>query len=335
MSIDISLFKQAKEKIDQAKSILITSHKSPDGDSVGCSVGLYQYLKKLNKTVQICHPDNAPHFLTWIKGSEDIISFENDPNKVRDCFLKTDLIFCLDYNASYRLCSDMESLLDDSNANKILIDHHPNPSINAVVSISDVSRSSTSELICELINSLGGVPLIDYLISEPLYAGMITDTGSFRYPSVSSRTHEIVSLLMKSGLDHSLVHSKIYDTNSIDRLKLRSFAVCNKMEIHDHYPLGIISLTNEELERYNFQKGDTEGLVNVILSVEGVKIGVILIEKGGCVKMSFRSKEQYYVNEFANKYFNGGGHKYAAGGMSELSVNDTLIKLKSLISELF
>ena len=335
MSIDISLFEQAKEKIDQAKSILITSHKSPDGDSVGCSVGLYQYLKKLNKTVQICHPDNAPQFLTWIKGAEDIISFENDSDKVRDCFFKSDLIFCLDYNASYRLCSDMEKLLDDSTANKILIDHHPNPSINAVVSISDVSRSSTSELICELIDSLGDAALIDHLISEPLYAGMITDTGSFRYPSVSSRTHDIVSLLLKSGIDHSMVHSNIYDTNSIDRLKLRSFAVCNKMEILDHYPLGIISLTKEELERYNFQKGDTEGLVNVILSVEGVKIGVILIEKGGCIKMSFRSKEQYYVNEFANKYFNGGGHKYAAGGMSELSIDDTINKLKSLIPELF
>ena len=335
MSIDISLFEQAKEKIDQAKSILITSHKSPDGDSVGCSVGLYQYLKKLNKTVQICHPDNAPHFLTWIKGSEDIISFENDSDKVRDCFFKSDLIFCLDYNASYRLCSDMEKLLDDSTANKILIDHHPNPSINAVVSISDVSRSSTSELICELIDSIGDAALIDHLISEPLYAGMITDTGSFRYPSVSSRTHDIVSILLKSGIDHSMVHSNIYDTNSIDRLKLRSFAVCNKMEILDHYPLGIISLTKEELERYNFQKGDTEGLVNVILSVEGVKIGVILIEKGGCIKMSFRSKEQYYVNEFANKYFSGGGHKYAAGGMSELSIDDTINKLKSLIPELF
>ena len=335
MSIDISLIKQVKEKIEQAKSIVITSHKSPDGDSIGCSVGLYQYLKKLNKTVQICHPDNAPQFLTWIEGSDDIIAYENASDKVIDCFLKTDLIFCLDYNASYRLCTDMEKLLDDSKANKILIDHHPNPSINAVVSISDVSRSSTSELICELIDSLGDSSLIDHLISEPLYAGMITDTGSFRYPSVTSRTHDIVSLLLKSGMDHSKVHSNIYDTNSIDRLKLRSFAVCNKMEILAHYPFGIISLTKEELERYNFQKGDTEGLVNVILSVEGVKIGIILIEKGGCVKMSFRSKEEYYVNEFANKYFNGGGHKYAAGGMSELSVDDTLNKLKNLIPELF
>ena len=124
MSIDISLFEQAKEKIEQSKSILITSHKSPDGDSVGCSVGLYQYLKKLNKTVQICHPDNAPQFLTWIKGSENIISYDNSPDKVKECFFKTDLIFCLDFNASYRLCSDMQKLLDDSKANKILIDHH-------------------------------------------------------------------------------------------------------------------------------------------------------------------------------------------------------------------
>ncbi len=335
MEIDLSLFEKVKSRIDNAESILITSHKSPDGDSIGCSLGLFHFLKKLNKSVHICHPDEAPLFLNWAKGANEIISNEINPEKVKQCFLNADLIFCLDYNAPHRLGSKMEDLLVQSNAEKILIDHHHNPSIDASVAISEVSRSSTSELICELIVQLDCVSMLDHSICEALYMGMVTDTGSFRYPSVSSRTHELVSFLLNAGLDHSKVHSNIFDNNSIDRLRLRSYAVCNKMEILSDYPCGIISLNKEELLKFNYKKGDTEGLVNVILSVEGMKVGVIVIEREDCIKMSFRSKENYYVNEFASNNFNGGGHKYAAGGISNSNMNETLKDLKGLISQIF
>ena len=335
MEMDLSLFEKLKNLIDNAESILITSHKSPDGDSIGCSLGLFHFLKKLNKSVNICHPDKAPLFLNWAKGAKEIICHEINPDKVKQCFVNADLIFCLDYNAPNRLGSEMGNLLLHSKTKKILIDHHPDPCIDAEILISDVSRSSTSELICELIVQLGYENLLDSSISEPLYMGMVTDTGSFRYPSVSKRTHELVSCLLNSGLDHTKVYSQIFDNNSIDRLKLRSFAVCNKLEVLSDYPCGIISLTKKELNQFNYKKGDTEGLVNVILSLEGIKVGVILLENEEGIKMSFRSKEEFFVNEFARNNFNGGGHKYAAGGFSSKTMEETLHLLRILISQIF
>jgi phosphoesterase RecJ-like protein len=323
-------FSDAFFKIQNAKNIVITSHKSPDGDSLGSSLGLYQFVKKFNSNVVICHPDQAPDFFQWLSDINEIKLFQNQKEVVTNFIQNADLIFCLDYNSFDRLGSEFSSLIEESSASKILIDHHQNPTIDALISISNTTIGSTSELIFELIFHSNNLSVIDATIAQYLYLGIMTDTGSFRFPSVSSRTHEILSELLKTGMNHATIHEQIYDSNTIDRLRLKSYAIVEKLELIPNYPIGIITITKDELNRFNYKKGDTEGLVNSILSIENIMIAAIFIEHEDGIKISFRSKGDFYVNELAYKYFDGGGHKYAAGGFS----NDTLEKVVNRFKEL-
>lgn len=329
------IFKQIVSEIREAKHIVITSHKGPDGDSIGCSLGLYYFIKKLNRKVSVCHPDMAPEFLQWLHGSEEIISFENDPQNVQHLLSEADLIFCLDYNSPERVGKEMSELLLAAKGKKVMIDHHPYPADFCQIVVSDTACCSTSQLIFELIDQSVNVDKLDENIGTPLYLGIMTDTGSFRFPSVTSRTHEVISILLKAGVKHSDVHEKVYDSNTLDRLQLRGFAVAEKFEKIPGLPVALISLTKEELERFHYKKGDTEGLVNVALSVDGIKAAAFFVERDGEVKISFRSKGEYFVNELAMQHFSGGGHKYAAGGMSLDSLNDTIIRFKKLVPEFF
>ncbi len=329
------IFKQIVSEIREAKHIVITSHKGPDGDSIGCSLGLYYFIKKLNRKVSVCHPDMAPEFLQWLHGSEEIFSFENDPQNVQHLLSEADLIFCLDYNSPERVGKEMSELLLAAKGKKVMIDHHPYPADFCQIVVSDTACCSTSQLIFELIDQSVNVDKLDENIGTPLYLGIMTDTGSFRFPSVTSRTHEVISTLLKAGVKHSDVHEKVYDSNTLDRLQLRGFAVAEKFEKIPGLPVALISLTKEELERFHYKKGDTEGLVNVALSVDGIKAAAFFVERDGEVKISFRSKGEYFVNELAMQHFSGGGHKYAAGGMSLDSLSDTIIRFKKLVPEFF
>ena len=324
-------YNDAFHKIQQAENIVITSHKSPDGDSLGSSLGLFNFIKNFNTNVSVCHPDQAPEFFNWLGDIHEIKLYQNNKNGVENLVKNSDLIFCLDYNSFDRLGNDFGDIVQNSHAEKILIDHHQSPAITGVVSISDTSIASTSELIFELIFQSGNLHLLDVKIAQCLYLGIMTDTGSFRYPSVSFRTHEIISDLLKTGLNHSAIHEHIYDSNTIDRIKLKSYAIVEKMEMLSDYPIGIITITKAELERFNYKKGDTEGLVNMILSVEKVMIAAIFIEHEEGIKISFRSKGDYFVNELAHKYFQGGGHKYAAGGFSSETLDQVVVRFKELV----
>ena len=200
-----------------------------------------------------------------------------------------------------------------------MIDHHLNPQDFAFITVSETTVSSTSQLICELIEQSGNLSLLDEKIGTPLYLGMLTDTGSFRFPSVQPRTHELLAKLLEAGVQHHLIHEYLNDNNTVGRLKLQGYAMSEKLEVLDNYPVAIISMTEQELYKYNYQKGDTDGLVNIALSIKGIKAAMFLSEKDGLIKMSFRSKgKENPVNVLAELHFNGGGHANASGGASEL-----------------
>lgn len=328
---------EAKKIVDwikSSKNIVITSHRSPDGDSVGSSLGLYHFIKALGCDAEICHPDPCPEFLNWAKNGVDIFDFESDSVLVTNNLNEADLIFCLDYNGANRLGDEMGSVLLNASAKKIMIDHHLNPDDFVDIVVSKPNVCSTSQLILELIEASGCLHLLNVAIGTPLYLGVMTDTGSFRFASVSPRTHIWMARLIEAGVNHSLVHERTFDTNTLDRLKLRGYAIAEKLELIPELNVAIVSLTEDELNRFNYRKGDTEGLVNIALSIDGIQVAVFLSEKEGKIKMSFRSKGVLPVNEIAANHFNGGGHRNAAGGISNLSMEDTLIKLRSVLPEI-
>jgi len=296
---------------------------------------LYNFIFALDKKCVICHPDKAPLSLTWLPGAHDIVLLEEDKEKTEALIKNADLIFCLDYNSIDRVGSEMEEMLKVSSAKKIMIDHHLNPSDFCSIIVSETSVCSTSQLIYELIDQSGNKSLLDEKIGTPIYLGIMTDTGSFRFPSVQPRTHDILAELIRAGVKHYLVHKKVFDTNTLDRLQLRGFVISEKMELLQDYPVAIMSLTEDELSNYNYQKGDTDGLVNVALSVEGIEVAAFFSEKDGQVKISFRSKGDYFVNVLAAEHFSGGGHKYAAGGISFEPLDETIKKFKALIPQYF
>lgn len=331
----MNIYQQIESNILAASNIVITSHKSPDGDSVGSSLGLLRFIEKLGKKAVICHPDMAPEFLFWLDVSP-ILLMTDHPEDVKAVFEKADLIFCLDYNATNRVGPAMQVLLEAAACEKVMIDHHLNPEEFPTLVISDTSASSTSQLIVEFIEQSGHLDLLDERIGTPLYLGILTDTGSFRFPSVQPRTHELLAKLLAAGVQHHLIHEVLSDNNTASRLRLQGYAMSEKMEIMEEHQVAIIALTKEELEKYNYQKGDTDNLANLALSIKGMKAAIVFTERDGIMKMSFRSKgQQNPVNILAANNFSGGGHANAAGGMSELSVSETLEKLKSLIPTYF
>jgi phosphoesterase RecJ-like protein len=328
-------YKAIVELIKKSENILISSHKSPDGDSIGSSLALYHFIISLGKNPVVCHADKAANYINWVAGAHDIVLFDENPNKATALFENADLIFCLDYNSADRVGKDLEPLLIASKAKKVMIDHHMNPSDFCDIIVSETSVCSTSQLIFELIDQSGNLNLLNEHIGVPIYLGIMTDTGSFRFPSVQARTHDILAELIRAGIKHHEIHEKVMDTNTVDRLQLRGFVISEKLELIKDYPVAIMSLTEDELNRYNYQKGDTDGLVNVALSLEGIQVAAFFAEKDGQVKISFRSKGDYFVNVLAGDNFEGGGHKYAAGGISFEPIQPTIERFKALIPEYF
>ncbi|MNV02990.1 Bifunctional oligoribonuclease and PAP phosphatase NrnA [compost metagenome] len=319
--------------VEQAQSIVITSHKSPDGDSIGSSLALFHLLKKWNKQVRVVHPDPAPTFLHWIKGQEEIIDFEKNAGQAKEILGQADLIFCLDYNEPSRVGDGMQPFLLASKAQKVMIDHHLHPADFCQVVISDTSASSTCELVYKWVKDIEHLDDLDEVSGAAIYLGIMTDTGSFRFPSVSSFTHEAIGDLIRRGVKHFLIHEAVYDTNTVDRIKLRGFALSEKLVCLNEIHVGYASLSEAELNRFNYQKGDTEGLVNQILGIQGIKMAVLFVEKDGKVKISFRSKGDYYVNELAKTHFDGGGHAYASGGISSETLEKTVEKFVTFVKD--
>lgn len=322
-----------KQLLDQSKHPIIVSHKSPDGDSVGSSLGLYHFLRDLGYEPKICHPDPAPDFLNWLEGAGEIHNWQQENAFSRELLAQADLIFCLDFNGPGRVGDDMRPALEATEAVKVMIDHHEYPELEFFdLSFSDVTCCSTSQLIAELVLAMNGT--LTEQIGTPLYCGIMTDTGSFRFPSTAPRTHELVAQLMRAGVKHNQIHEQVYDTNTIDRLRLRGYAIAEKLEIWEDLHTAVISLTDEEMKRFNYKKGDTEGLVNVALSIVGVNRAAFFHESEGYVKISFRSKgDNNAVNTLAAAYFQGGGHKNAAGGRHDKPIESAIALFKQALQD--
>ena len=320
-----------KTLLNAAENILITTHKSPDGDAVGSAAACARFLEAYGKKAIVLLPDPpAPNLMTFLEGiSHDVFA---DFTTSIDTF---DLMFCLDYNHPYRVGEAMESLVLDMKGAKIMIDHHPNPTEFCDLTISRPDVCSTAQLFFEVLEECDLTSYLTKEASEALYLGIMTDTGSFRFPSVTSKTHDVLNKLLTKGVKAFEIHEKVFDQNTKGRILLRAYAISNKFEQIEGTPIAYMSLSQDELTRFSFQKGDTEGLVNIPLSIAGISISVFMVEnEEGKVKMSFRSKGDYFVNEFAQENFNGGGHKYAAGGFSHDNLQQTMDKLISLSAKL-
>ncbi len=322
-------FKDLKSLLNTSPKVFIVTHKSPDGDAMGSSLGLAGVLKKKGCDVTVVAPTEYPSFLKWIKGSEEVLVWGEHNEIIKKSATEADVLFCLDFNALHRI-DDVGELINQACGKKIMIDHHQQPTNFADYMISDTSASSTAEMVYEFIEALGDESLIDGDLGEALYCGIMTDTGSFRFSSTTQKTHDIAGKIISLGANHSMVHRRIYDSNTQRRLKVLGYCL-STMEVMDGQKTAIFKLTKEDHRRFNIQKGDTEGIVNYGLSMSHVKCAAFFREDKDIVKISFRSKDDYDVNEFARAYFNGGGHVNAAGGMSRKSIDETINDFKEIV----
>lgn len=306
-------FPKFKALLKKSNNIVIVTHYNPDGDAMGSSLALYNYLVKTDKNVVVITPNDYPEFLHWLPGNKKVIAFNSNQKKAATLISKSDLIFTLDFN-NYSRLEGLGELLKKSEAKKIIIDHHQQPDDYATLYFHDVKACSTCELVYEFICGLGGKKLIDKNIAACLYTGIMTDTGSFRFDSVTPNTHLILANLLATGLKPNEVHSSIYDTYSASRIKLLGYCLTEKMVVLPEFQTAFISLSEVELQKFEHQKGDTEGIVNYPFSIKGITFCAFFSEGEGKIKISFRSKGNFDVNQFARKHFNGGGHINAAGG---------------------
>ncbi|MEZ4796350.1 MAG: bifunctional oligoribonuclease/PAP phosphatase NrnA [Flavobacteriaceae bacterium] len=322
---------EIKQLLSKPKQIVIVPHKNPDGDAIGSSLALYHYLVAKNHEVSVIAPNDYPEFLKWIPGESNIIIYEVETEKANTLIADAELIFTLDFNALHRT-GVIEQPLAESSATKILIDHHQQPDNYAKYIYSDVSMSSTCQMIYHFIEMLDDKTCIDAKIATCLYVGIMTDTGSFRFASTTATTHRVIADLIDKGAINADIHTNVYDNNSYDRLQLLGVAL-NNLKVVPEFNTAYISLSQRELNKHNFTKGDTEGVVNYGLSIKGIKFAAIFIEhkQEGIIKISLRSKDNFDVNEFAREHFNGGGHINAAGGKSSLNLSETIAKFVSLL----
>ncbi len=310
---------------------MITGHASPDADALGSALALAAYLDKKGHQVQVISPTDYPQFLHWMHGHQKVLVF-NDGNEKKSASIisEADLIFCLDFSSLNRI-DKMGALVRDASAIKVVIDHHTGKEDFADYEFWDTKAAATCELLYQLMVDLDDRSLIDKPMAECLYAGIMTDTGSFRHPNTTQHVHEVVADLISLGADTSKVSKLVYDNNSLDRLRFIGFALSERLVVLPKYKTAYFAISAEDLKRFNSRTGDTEGLVNYALSIEGITMAAIIIDRNEGVKMSFRSIGDFAVNELANKHFEGGGHKNAAGGISKLTLEETVDKFLKLL----
>ena len=288
------------EMVHDANRIFISTHKSPDGDAIGSSLALKQGLEKLGKTVTVVVPDAFPAFLNWMVNKGDLLQFDQQSEEVKLALQEAELVFSLDYNTLSRVGKDLEQLLRTDETPKLIIDHHREPEDAVFVAgLHDIEASSTAQLVYDFIQAFDEAGLIDKRTAACIYAGIVTDTGSFRFRSTTAKTHRVVADLMDLGLVTGEVYNEIFDTNSLDRIKLLGYVLDKKLTVFPELELAHISLSEKELNQFNYKSGDTEGVVNYPLSIKGVNVSCIMKENGGIIRMSFRSKGDIDVNLFA------------------------------------
>jgi len=325
-------FEKIRDILGKSEKIVITTHTNPDGDAIGASLAMFLYLKKKGIQVSVIIPDTYPEFLAWLPEANEIEVYEYYQDQCIDLVKSADTIICIDFNSLSRL-NELGDLVRNSPAMKILMDHHLNPSVDFDLKISFDKTSSTSELIYDFITESGETVLIDRQIAECLYTGIITDTGSFSYSCNYVKTYQIIAELFRLGIDGEHIHRLIYDTYSESRLRLLGYAVSDAMTVVQEYHTAYIVLRKEDLNRFNYQVGDTEGVVNYALSIKDINLAALFMERDDHVKVSFRSKGNFSVDRLAREYFGGGGHTNASGANCRMSVDETINKFLSLLPD--
>lgn len=332
--MNLEKIKSIKELLSTPKKIALVAHRNPDGDAIGSTLGLQHYLKLKGHEAQTVLPNDVPEFLQWLPGAKDIFKYDKQNIQSKNTLNNADVLFVLDFNAFHRVGDDMQKSLEAYEGTIIMIDHHQQPDPISEYIYSDTSICSTCQMVYHFIEMFGDVDLINADIATSLYTGIMTDTGSFRFSSTTSVTHRVIGDLIDKGAENAKIHDNVFNTNSYSRLQLLGIAMTN-MKIFAELHTAYLFLTQEELNSCDYQKGDTEGFVNYGLSLKGINLAVIFIEDAEqkIIKISFRSKGKFSVNQFARNHFNGGGHDNAAGGRSEIGMQETIKKFVDLLPE--
>ncbi len=322
--------KELSEFLTASENISLVCHTNPDGDAIGSMLGLYHYLTQKGKDCHMVSPSPLPEFLLWIKGADEIIVYSDNREEAEKQFRKSDLLVMLDFNHPARL-GRLKFIDDYSFERKILIDHHPGPEVKADLVISEPKFSSTAELVYDLITHIEGKDFIYKAFSDAIYVGMMTDTGNFSFGTYDGETLRIVSTMLDNGLKKGDITDLVYDNFTADRMRLKGFALSERMVVLPEFRTAYIYLSKEDLKRFNHKVGDTEGFVNMPLSIRNISVSVLFIEKDDHIKLSLRSKGDFSVNDFSRKYFKGGGHQNAAGGKSQLGLKESIKYFETLL----
>lgn len=320
--------------LSSPKNITVVSHRNPDGDAIGSSLALVGILKKMGHNAMYVSPNSIPDYLCWLTENKDIIIAEEQQEKATNAFKNSDIIFTLDFNALHRTGEITQAILENISSTFIMIDHHQMPDAYAKYTFSDVNYGSTCEMIYDFITKIDQKENIDKEIATCIYTGIVTDSGSFKFPKTTAKTHRCVAYLIEQGIENTNIHSTLFDNGNYDRLQLLGRALQN-MVLLPEYNASYITLSQEELNLFKYKKGDTEGIVNYGLNIKGIEKTAIFIENAEdkMIKISFRSKGDVDVNTFSRNHFEGGGHKNAAGGKSFLSLKDTVNKFITILAQ--
>lgn len=331
--IDIELIKGFEQLIKtSSKSIVIVPHTNPDGDAMGSVLGLWRVLQNAGYKVKVVSPTKYPEFYHWMDGHNEVIIYSHHHKLAARIIDESDLLICMDFNQISRL-GDMKGLIENYQGKKILVDHHPYPGDFCDISISDTSYSSTAELIFSVLRKTDLAPYMDKNVATSFFTGIMTDTGSFDFSVSNPNTFETLAELTRMGIDQLDIHAKVYDNYSADRMKLMGFCLSNRMTVYPEHNAASMYITLEDQKTFNFTSGDNEGFVNMPLSIKGVVFSALFTEKDKYIRASFRSKGDFAVNEVSEKYFNGGGHRNAAGGEFLASLPEALAQFEKLLPE--
>ncbi|WP_374951789.1 bifunctional oligoribonuclease/PAP phosphatase NrnA [Mucilaginibacter sp.] len=321
------------ELLDQPRKIVITTHHKPDGDAMGSSLGLYHYLVQLGHHAKVIAPTDYPEFLAWLPGNEEVIIYTENQQQSAQLIADAELIFCLDFNALGRI-NEMGELVGQSSAYKVMIDHHLDPQDFDDYRHWDIHACATAQLVYDFIaNVLHKKELVNKDVATCLYTGILTDSASFRLPNTTSAVHRIVADLIDAGAVNWRIHELIYNSSSENRLRFLGHCLANRLEILPEFNTAIIWVTKADLDEYDSNTGDTEGIVNYALSIASIRLAAFIVDRKDKVKLSLRSKGEFPANDICKRYFEGGGHRNAAGGQSTLSLDETINKFKSILPE--
>ncbi|WP_342646819.1 bifunctional oligoribonuclease/PAP phosphatase NrnA [Mucilaginibacter sp. CSA2-8R] len=328
--LDISALSQL---LNQPRKIVITTHHKPDGDAMGSSLGLYNYLIQQGHHAKVVSPTDYPEFLWWMPGNEEVIIYTEQKEQAAQLVAEAELIFCLDFNTLTRI-NELGELVRQSSAVKVMIDHHLEPEDFDDYRYWNINACATAQLVYSFItDELKRPDLINVDVATCLYTGIMTDSGSFRFPNTTAAVHRIVASLIEAGAVNWRIHELVYSSSSENRLRFLGHCLTNKLEVLAEYNTAIISVTHQDLQKFNIITGDTEGIVNYALSITGIRLAAFIVERPDRVKLSLRSKGEFPANEICKKYFSGGGHRNAAGGHSEESLQQVIEKIKHILPE--